>query len=425
MIESLNAIAGAWWGWISATFWQVGLLIVLIACVDRLTRRWAWPQLRYALWSLILIKLILPPTLSLPGSIVPALRPAARQAWQAIQPKKHIPMADCGLAIADSTCTVHPSAPMITPPWTTDAYVETKRVDRVVAFSANSHPQAPLEAATLPQSPRVGGAELIPAQAGEIRNPQLAWPFHAMVIWLAGTLILGTWLLLRLHALAGRNANRAADASLPQSFYNQMAGCAERLGLRCVPRVVVVKKLGTPAVFGVFRPVLLMPKGYLRKLSRKDTEHMLLHELAHIRRGDLHMHALYMLLQIVHWYNPLLWLVRRQLHHLRELSCDATVAELLREQTSAYRQTLLETARRFLARSTEPGLGMLGLFEDSNRLVVRLNWLAKPTWRYRTMKRIVVLTIATLMFACVLPMAPGQGNTAAAVENETSDPTQT
>jgi len=154
--------------------------------------------------------------------------------------------------------------------------------------------------------------------------------------------------------------------------------------------------------------VLLMPKGYLGKLSRRDTEHMLLHELAHIKRGDLIAHSLYMLLQIVYWYNPLLWLVRRQMHHLRELSCDATVAEVLRERTTAYRQTLLETARRLLTSSVEPGLGLLGLFEDSNRLLVRLDWLTKPTWRYRTMKRVTVAVIAALMLACVLPMARAQ-----------------
>ena len=229
-----------------------------------------------------------------------------------------------------------------------------------------------------------------------------------MTASLAGTLILGIWLFLRLHSLVGRQAQEAAAASLPQSFYNQLAGCASRLELRCIPRVVVTKRLATPAVFGVFRPVLLMPRGYLSKLSRRDTEHMLLHELAHIKRGDLIAHGLYMLLQIVYWYNPLLWLVRRQMHHLRELSCDATVAELLREQTTAYRQTLLETARRLLTSSVEPGLGLLGLFEDSNRLLVRLDWLTKPTWRYKTMKRVTVATIAALMLACVLPMARAQ-----------------
>jgi hypothetical protein len=100
-----------------------------------------------------------------------------------------------------------------------------------------------------------------------------------------------------------------------------------------------------------------------------------------------------------------LWLVRRHLHHLRELSCDGTVAELLRERTPAYRQMLLETARRMLSASVEPGLGLLGLFEDSNHLLVRLNWLTKPTWRYCTMKRTIVATVVVLMFVCVLPMA--------------------
>jgi len=247
-----------------------------------------------------------------------------------------------------------------------------------------------------------------------LRNPQLSWQVYAMLAWLAGTLTLGIWLFLRLHSLCGRHAYQAAAASLPQSFYNRMADCANRLGLRHIPRVVVTKRLASPAVFGAFRPVLLMPKGYLSKLSRRDTEHMLLHELAHVKRGDLIMHSLYMLLQIAYWYNPLLWLVRRQMHHLRELSCDATVANLLRERTTAYRQTLLETARRLLATSVEPGLGLLGLFEDSNRLLVRLNWLTKPTWRYRTMKRTIVVAIAALMIACVLPMARAQ-------ESESSD----
>jgi hypothetical protein len=58
MIELLNAISQQWWGWVWSMFWQAGLLILVIGCIDLLIRKWAWPQLRYALWSLILIKLI-------------------------------------------------------------------------------------------------------------------------------------------------------------------------------------------------------------------------------------------------------------------------------------------------------------------------------------------------------------------------------
>jgi beta-lactamase regulating signal transducer with metallopeptidase domain len=400
MVEQLNAIARLWWDWSAAMFWQAGLLILLIGCIDLLIRRWAWPQLRYALWLLILIKLVVPPTLSLPSGIVPELRPVVGQAFRFVNSDKpaaaeNAAFSDFGLQISDLTGEVKPLSEVIDPQsagW---------------GISNSAFQISNLRCDTNPQS--------------EINNPQFTWQVYAMLFWLAGTLILGIWLFLRLHSLCSRRAYQAAAASLPQSFYNQMADCANRLGLRHVPRVVVTRRLASPAVFGAFRPVLLMPKGYLSKLSRRDTEHMLLHELAHVKRGDLVMHSLYMLLQIAYWYNPLLWLVRRQMHHLRELSCDATVANLLRERTLAYRQTLLETARRLLAASVEPGLGLLGLFEDSNRLLVRLNWLTKPTWRYRTMKRAIVVAIAALMIACVLPMAQARQSASNEVNRVTQD----
>jgi beta-lactamase regulating signal transducer with metallopeptidase domain len=423
MIELLNHIGRLWWAWTASMFWQVGLLILLIGCVDLLTRKWAWPQLRYVLWSLILVKLLLPPSWSLPSSIVPELRPRVARVMQWLNPdrpagdEKPAAIADFGLRIADSALIVEPQSRE----FATSTGGIVKLVGSVPARALGERVEGvpPSKRGqdardTTPRGVTTNALDDVTLAApaanpqSTIRNPQFAWQFYAMLTWLLGTSILGIWLFLRLHSVAGREGYRAAAASLPQSFYNHLADCATRLGLRRIPRVVVTKRLTSPAVFGVFAPVLLVPRGYLSKLSRRDTEHMLLHELAHIKRGDLVMHGLYMLLQIVYWYNPLLWLVRRHMHHLRELSCDGTVAELLRERTLAYRQTLLETARRMLTTSVEPGLGLLGLFEDSNYLLVRLNWLTKPTWRYSTMKRAVVATIAILMFACVLPMAQGQ-----------------
>ena len=60
MIEQINHLAGLWWSGTIAMFWQVGVLIILIGCVDLIIRKWAWPQLRYALWLMVLVKLVLP-----------------------------------------------------------------------------------------------------------------------------------------------------------------------------------------------------------------------------------------------------------------------------------------------------------------------------------------------------------------------------
>lgn len=140
-------------------------------------------------------------------------------------------------------------------------------------------------------------------------------------------------------------------------------------------------------------------------MSKLDTEHILLHELAHIKRGDLWVHAVYMTLQIVYWFNPLLWLIRRTLQNLRELCYDATVAKLLKNNTVHYRQTLLETARRLLAEPVDPGLGLLGLFENSNWLVARLKWLERKTWKNRRLRIATIILLVGIMTACVMPMA--------------------
>jgi beta-lactamase regulating signal transducer with metallopeptidase domain len=231
-----------------------------------------------------------------------------------------------------------------------------------------------------------------------------------MVVWLFGMWVLAGWLIVRLGLLRKgiKHCRRGAAEELPQWFSQLLGETARQLKLRRLPKVVLSRKVASPAVFGIFRPILLIPVANIDKLSPQEAQHVLLHELAHIKRGDLAVHGFYMLLQIAYWFNPLLWLVGRHLRHLRELCCDATVARVLRENTHKYRQTLLATARQLLAQPNEPGMGLLGLFEDSSRLIIRLKWLEKKTWRHRRLRIATVCVMIAVMAACVLPMAQAQ-----------------
>jgi beta-lactamase regulating signal transducer with metallopeptidase domain len=393
MIEQINHIAQLWWSVTISMFWQVSVLIVLIGCVDLIIRRWAWPQLRYALWLMVLVKLFLPPTISLSTSITSGLQPLAKQI---VAQKSH----QENLSITAAMILAHLEAAKAGP-----AVVTTSSQDTVIE-------QQPAVVFT--------GSENVAGEFPTAGHIKPVWQVYTMAVWLAGMFILGGWLVLKLLHLRKADRRLATTASLPESFYSAIARCSKSLGLRRAPKVVLTRKVACPAVFGIARPVLLMPVGYLSKMTRKDTEHMLLHELAHIKRGDLWVHGFYMLLQVIYWYNPLLWLVRNQMHHLRELCCDATVARILKERIIEYRQTLIDVARRFLAKPTEPGLGLLGLFEDSNRLLVRLNWLKKETWRYQKMKKLTIITTIVLMLAFVLPMAQAQDKPATEPSNSDS-----
>ena len=343
MINVMNNISMLWWGWMSAMFWQVSLLIVFVACIDTLIKRWAWPQLRYALWLLVVLKLVIPPGVSMHGSLVERVKLGFDWIISSNIKEPSTIVEYSPFIISDNSFAVTHQAPVRQSQAT---FTLSKQLTDIASPST---------------------------EMSESPVAKLIWQSYAFVIWLSGMFVLGLWLILRLRNLRMCQSRKDSACVIPQSFHMMMSKCAQRLKLSRIPRVVVTKKVVCPAVFGVFKPMLLIPKGYLGKLSRKDAEHMLLHELAHIKRRDPVVHSFYLILQIVYWFNPLLWLARRQLIHLRELCCDATVARILKNKTNAYRQTLIDIARQFLTKPVEPGLGLLGLFEDANRLLVRLS----------------------------------------------------
>ncbi|MCP4657751.1 MAG: M56 family metallopeptidase [bacterium] len=365
MIAFLNQIAEAWWGWIGPMLWQVSLLILLIGAIDLVIGRWAWPQVRYALWLLILVKLLIPPSWSLPTSLVSRSRPWAREQivrlWE-LEP---------GLS-EEGRPAERPAIP---------------------SAAGGASPAAP---SSLPQ--RQGA----PARAAG--PPSLVWQAYVMGTWILGMGLFIVLLALRIAKLRRWHRQQVERQTIPPWFHELMVGTARRLRLERLPAIVFSDEAVTPAVYGVFRPVLLLPAHYTDSLSREEAEHVLLHELAHLKRGDLWLNGLCLLLQIVYWLNPLLIWVHRQMKHVRELCCDLTVANLLREKTERYRRTLLDTARELLSESPEPGMGLLGVFEEPFRLVARLRWLEKESWRGRRWMRATSWLVTLVVVSLFLPM---------------------
>ncbi len=391
MIHTLNSMAENWWSWQLAMVWQTAVLIGIIWIVDLCIRKWAHPQLRYALWMLILIKLVIPPTWTSPVSVTSRIPGLVQKTAQIQLSSESLPEAEAatGMERMNSITTVSPAS--------------SRQVEKVST-------EMPAETATEIQFSDTVPEELNTVAGGATQSAAvlpLSWKAYAMFIWLAGALILTGWLIRRLNNLRNEHLAARNDGSrqLPAWFDELLEKTAAKLNVKRLPRVILTNKVACPAVFGLLRPVLLIPAGKLRHMTARDTEHILLHELAHIKRGDLWVHAVAMTLQILYWYNPLLWLIRRPLQNLRELCCDATVAKLLKEKTPQYRETLLETARQLLAEPVDPGLGLLGLFENSNWLVTRLQWLEKNTWKNHKLRIVTIIALVAVMATFVLPMA--------------------
>ena len=364
MIEQLNTLSLNWWSWMSGMFWQVSLIIILISGIDLLLRRWVWPQVRYALWFMVLLKLILPPTIASPVSITANFQSVALKAL--------------GNYHAEQTYLSFDANPVEIPNTTAES-----------------------------KSILTGEGNTILTKSGSaVSSPKTKpnWQVFAMFFWMLGSLAILVFLIKKFSEM--RKANRSGEKIVvPDWFELLLIQCARRLNLQVIPNVVITRKVNSPAIFGMIRPVLLLPTDFLDETSKKDAENILLHELAHIKRRDLLVKELETFLTVIYWFNPLFWGVKKQLQHLRELCCDSTVANVLQRKVKGYRSTLLETARRLLAQPLEPGLGFLGLFEDSNKISTRLKWLEKDTFKFRWLRNTSTIFILIFVPLCILPMS--------------------
>jgi uncharacterized protein (TIGR03435 family) len=139
-------------------------------------------------------------------------------------------------------------------------------------------------------------------------------------------------------------------------------------------RIDNVPVLSTPAllepgVFGILRPVLLMPEGITGHLSAAHLEAIVAHELCHIRRRDNLAATLHMMVEAIFWFHPLVWWLGARLVEERERACDEEV--LLRgNRPEIYAESILKTCEFYLEAPLECMSGISG--SDLKKRIVRI-----------------------------------------------------
>ncbi|MEX2288551.1 MAG: M56 family metallopeptidase [Planctomycetaceae bacterium] len=303
-------------GFISAIWiqlWQVTLLVVAVGVVIRVGCRHR-PHLAYLLCILVAVKCLTPPVWSSPTGIF---------SWAQLQ-------------------TVEQQA---------IGFAETKGEFPFV--SETPVPQQIVEPGMLSAGVPIEAADetLAPAQ------PSISFTLIVTALWILGMLLLASVVMVRWFRCC-RLLNRTR-LTTEQSLTTQAEDIARRLGLRRKLRVVVTSSPLGPAVFGVFRPVVLLPKSILEGKSAEEIEPILSHELVHIRRGDPIVGSVQLLAQLVWWFHPLIWWANRQACRECERCCDQEVIAGLGCKPSTYARCLLEilTSKRRL----QPVLGFPGM----------------------------------------------------------------
>jgi len=177
-----------------------------------------------------------------------------------------------------------------------------------------------------------------------------------------------------------RRIRAAVCAGSPVHFDISRSHECERGTHECVRhKAVSSPTLLEPGIFGLFRPVLLLPEGIFERLTPAQLEAVVAHELCHIRHRDNLIAAIHMFVETTFWFHPLVWWIGKRMVEERERACDEEVLRLGSEPR-VYAEGILNVCRLYAESALACVSGVTGSnlkrrIEEimTNRMAVRLN----------------------------------------------------
>ncbi len=247
----------------------------------------------------------------------------------------------------------------------------------------------------------LAGADAAPVQVtvSGVRSSRPApwrpdWGLIGALIWGAGTAVGFVRLIFASVAMWRlRSASTVVEEDL--------TGLARELGIQGGARVLVLETAaGTmPMTFGWSRPAIFLPLE-ASEWSGERRRAVLLHELAHVRRGDVATQFLARLALSLYWWNPLAWTAWRQFLKMRERAADDLVLDA-GTRASEYASHLLEVARSAAACSFRGAVAMA----QPSQLEGRLSAILDAGMNRKSPGRMAAVAIALAAIALVAPVA--------------------
>ncbi len=179
-----------------------------------------------------------------------------------------------------------------------------------------------------------------------------AWlPMALLAMWFCGALVVA----IRF----GRGLRRVWSAKR----------VARPLELAAGVRVLCSPALIEPGVFGISRPVLLLPEGILERLTPEQLKAIVAHELCHVRQHDNLTFSVHMIVETLFWFYPPVWWIGSRLIEERERACDEAVLQAGSE-AEVYAEGILNVCKFYAESPLKCVAGVTGA--DLKQRIVRI-----------------------------------------------------
>jgi beta-lactamase regulating signal transducer with metallopeptidase domain len=295
------------------------------------------------------------------------------------------------------------TAPANRPAVTSRMTIANEPVRTVSARAVAPRPVRVMETApsTLRDAPRVSR----PVATVHVRN---RWPVILFGTWLAGAILMLArlaWSFVHIYRL--RHGSVPLDAAYQNRLRHWLAVAEGRhnVALRSSDEI------STPMSLGPLDPLILMPRDFSDRLTEAEFDQVLLHELAHVRRGDNWTNLFQKLIEAVAFFHPAVWWTARRLNLERESACDDWVVSMT-GQVKPYAACLAKLAA--VATPMPQPMLATGIFRGTRQITMRIERLLDQR-RNRTPRvsrlafaaALILLTCAVLVCSQVRTVLAG------------------
>jgi len=200
------------------------------------------------------------------------------------------------------------------------------------------------------------------------------WPAVLVAVWLCGALFFAirfglAW--VKMNAVKRRARPLALTANVP---------------------VLSSHEPIEPGIFGIFRPVLLLPEGIPERLSAEQMRAIVAHEMCHVRRRDNLTFAIHMVVETLFWFHPMVWWIGSRLIEERERACDHAVMQVGSE-AQVYAEGILNVCKFYVESPIACVSGVTG--SELKQRIVRI-------MSGKSVRKLNLRQRALLALACVL-----------------------
>ncbi|RII32904.1 peptidase M56 [Clostridium chromiireducens] len=233
--------------------------------------------------------------------------------------------------------------------------------------------------------------------SNEVVNSNLSSANILSFIWFIGVLVISAYILYAYKKLSDKiNGEIISDND---EFLSILSYCQNKMKTKKDVLLVETSIVKIPAIFGYFKPIILIPKGIQEIISADKLRYVFLHELSHLKRKDVFINWIIIFLKVIYWFNPVVQYGLRKMKEDMEVCCDSLALSYTEdEEVREYGFTIINIIDHFS--KSVPLIGTTSIANNKSevrRRIIMIKLFNKKAYRFSAMALASLLVISGIV----------------------------